>query len=314
MTVIKRDKCGSDLKRPHLGRGRKHSPKGLGTWAIETACLTARLQAPNSTSWWVHWLIGTWRQPDKSYHIYARRLQAGCKLILAGYKPEPVGQATSIPQRPWPALRHRPGPVIGLPAQRDVVPPPFSLLQPLHTSSLSLDSHTPFWMLLTSQDPSLGSTAHTAPPDPHSHSSCGSPPMIPTRICHSTLLCALSLPLSWALPVQDLRSSDCCLRGDRKAVDEGLDLVLPEPEPPQFNSCQSPIFMTAASAISLLWWPLLWFNHRIFLLNRPHEHRGFLELWPLLHSLTCSAQGFKCFLHTDGSLTSLLSSNPLILL
>ena len=258
MTVIKRDKCGSDLKRSHLGRGRKHSPKGLGTWAIETACLKARLPAPNSTSWWVHWLIGTWRQPDKSYHIYSRWLQAGCKLILAGYKPEPVGHATSIPQRLGPALRHRPGPVIGLPAQRDLVPPPFSLLQPLHTSSLSLDSHTPFWTLLTSQDPSLGSTAHTAPPDPHSHSSCGSSPMTPTRICHSTLLCTLKsfpqLSSASAGPASFCPRLHCCLSGDRKAVDEGLDLVLPEPEPPQFNSYQSPIFMTAASAISLLWW------------------------------------------------------------
>ena len=43
MTAIKRDKCGSDLKRSHLGWGSKHSPKGVGTLGIETACLIARL-------------------------------------------------------------------------------------------------------------------------------------------------------------------------------------------------------------------------------------------------------------------------------
>ena len=43
MTAIKRDKCGSDLKRSHLGWGSKHSPKGVGTLGIETACLIAHL-------------------------------------------------------------------------------------------------------------------------------------------------------------------------------------------------------------------------------------------------------------------------------
>ena len=43
MTVTKRAKSGSDLKRSHLGWGSKHSPKGVGTLGIETACLIARL-------------------------------------------------------------------------------------------------------------------------------------------------------------------------------------------------------------------------------------------------------------------------------
>ena len=66
-------------------------------------------------------------------------------------------------------------------------PFPFIPVPTLHTSFLSLDLHRltfTLWMLLISRYPSLGSTAHTAPPDPHSHRECDShrvPVALPPR-------------------------------------------------------------------------------------------------------------------------------------
>lgn len=64
---------------------------------------------------------------DKPSHICANWLHAACRLILAEHTCA-CGQATSVPQRLCPALRHRPGAVTGFLAQGDLVPAALSLL------------------------------------------------------------------------------------------------------------------------------------------------------------------------------------------
>ena len=142
------------------------------------------LVGPNSTSWWVHWFIGNWQQPKTS----PTTSTPGGSRLVAGWSLQNISLSL------WPRYFNSSEAVTSSQAQtrsHDRAPTsagsgPFPFIPvPTFTHQLPFSglTHT-LWMLLTSKYPSLGSTAHTAPPDPHSHRECDShrvPVALPPR-------------------------------------------------------------------------------------------------------------------------------------
>ena len=158
------------------------STKGVGALGIETACPTALLLGPHCEGSSLTRLDPT-ATSDKSYRVCARWLHTGCRLILAEYKPGPVARVLQLLRGcAWLSGRWPPST-----RSRLHTPASFGLSDMLF---LSLNaSHN------VGSGPSSGSLAHSIPPVPRSHRTCSSSPEVFTRVCHSTALCALSLPL-----------------------------------------------------------------------------------------------------------------------
>lgn len=173
---------------------------------------------------------------DKPSHICANWLHAGCRLILAEHTCA-CGQATSVPQRLCPALRHRPGAVTGFLAQGESGPcrplsAPVSLWLP--PSRLR---HTPFpvcegfslpgsWPVLREAlpTPALLFQVLTAPgPSPEVPTTvCPSTPPVPSAGLQKGRTCVLQSKAAPPVPGLELAPH---LSQDRRAVGRGSSLA-----------------------------------------------------------------------------------------